>query len=77
MNLVSQALREMSFPKIGAAGFGGDGEARRHWQPQARHLCKVCPLAAEKIRLKAITLSKGEDVVRDDANLGTQTHVPS
>ncbi|KKL89725.1 hypothetical protein LCGC14_1911810, partial [marine sediment metagenome] len=45
-----------------AAGLGGNGKARRHWQVQAGHFGKVGPLAAQKVSHGGAAFREAVDV---------------
>src|SRR6266542_2630674 len=46
--LLDQAVGKRSLGQVRQARFGGDGEPRRHGQPDIGHLREVCPLPPEE-----------------------------
>ena len=65
VDLRLQALGQLAPVRVvGVADLGGDREAGRHGQAQARHLGEVGALAAEQLRhaRTAVDIARGEDV---------------
>ncbi len=79
-HLVGEAARPPSV-HVGAAGVGGDREARRHGQAEHRgHLGEVCPLAAQQVlhvhRRAPMLVVEGEHVGHTASLLGGHSGLP-
>ncbi len=63
LDLGVDALRVVAVRGVVVAHLGGDGEARRHRQPDGRHLGEVRPLAPEELPHGLVALAEAIDVL--------------